>query len=348
LTPERAPLTPRAIAPASALPTIARATCAPRLIEQQPLGNIGRRNEQADRKYVRRPLTENELRLLILETRQAPDWRGMTGADRSWFYILGAVTGFRRSELGALRPEDFDIEGPTPTVSLAGSSTKNGKAAEQPLPVGVAAELGPWLASKAAGRPVFALPEKTALMLHGDLERCRIEPVDAQGRVVDTHSLRHGFISALARAGVPLKVAQTLARHSDPKLTMNFYSHLTAFDLHGAIADALPDLTFEPAENLAAATGTHGPTATQNAALPEGSRRNIAKSNEVMSNRPMTLKQPPALDRPLIDDEPEDCVAVVVPAEAVGMANGHGIVPGNQHAAPTYRAGKLSSAFSTL
>ena len=130
---------------------------------------------------------------------------------------------------------------------LDGSRTKNGLAAEQPLPLSLAAELLPWLASKPPGSPVFALPKKTAPMLHADLRRCGIEPVDAQGRVVDTHSLRHGYISALARAGVPIKVAQTLARHSDPKLTMNVYSHLTAFDLHGAIADAL---TIEAPENL--------------------------------------------------------------------------------------------------
>src|SRR3954453_17412342 len=117
-------------------------------------------------------------------------------------------------------------------------------------------------------------------MLHADLRRCGIEPVDDQGRVVDTHSLRHGYISALARAGVPLKVVQTLARHSDPKLTMNVYSHLTAFDLHGAIADALPDLTAEPSKNAMAATGTYGSTATQTATLPEGNERNIVKSNE--------------------------------------------------------------------
>ena len=30
---------------------------------------------------------------------------------------------------------------------------------------------------------------------------------------------------------------QTLARHSDPRLTMKVYTHLTAFDLYGAVAD---------------------------------------------------------------------------------------------------------------
>jgi Phage integrase family len=90
--------------------------------------------------------------------------------------------------------------------------------------------------------PVFALPEKNGQMLAADLQRCGIEPVDDQGRVVDTHSLRHGFISTLAKAGVPIKTLQTLARHSDPKLTLNIYSHLTLFDTASAL-DALPDLT---------------------------------------------------------------------------------------------------------
>jgi integrase len=92
-------------------------------------------------------------------------------------------------------------------------------------------------------------------MLHADCQRCGIEPVDAQGRVVDTHSLRHGYGSALARAGVPLKMTQELMRHGDPKLTMNIYSHLSAYDLHGAIADALPDLT-TPAAKKSTGTGT--------------------------------------------------------------------------------------------
>ena len=225
-------------------------------IRTHELGSIDRRNEEADRRYVRRPLTEEELRTLISTTRTAPEWRGIGGVDRSVFYLIGAATGFRRSEMGELCPEDFDLSGPRPVVRLDGSRTKNGKSAEQPLLLSLAVELQAWLAEKAPRSPVFALPEKTAQMLHADLRRCGIEPVDAQKRVVDTHSLRHGYISALARAGVPLKVAQTLARHSDPKLTMNIYAHLSVHDLHGAVTDALPDLTTPRAADALVATGT--------------------------------------------------------------------------------------------
>ena len=41
-------------------------------IRAYELGNIGRRNEQADRRYVRRPLTDTELRTLIATARTAP------------------------------------------------------------------------------------------------------------------------------------------------------------------------------------------------------------------------------------------------------------------------------------
>jgi|SRR5271166_2410001 len=285
-------LSARAVnAHATAIKAFARWAWKDNRIRAYELGNIGRRNEEADRRYIRRPLTDAELRKLIATTRTAPAWRKMSGEDRATFYLLGAATGFRRTEMGALRPEDFDTEGPTPSVRLDGSRTKNGRLAEQPLPIKLAAELRSWLSSKPPGNSVFALPEKTALMLHADLRRCGIEPVDDQGRVIDTHSLRHGYISALARAGVPIKVAQTLARHSDPKLTMNVYSHLTAFDLHGAIADALPDLTSEAAENVVVATGTDGPTATRGATPPEGSDPNAKPANEIMSIHPLTLNQ---------------------------------------------------------
>jgi hypothetical protein len=112
-------------------------------------------------------------------------------------------------------------------------------------------------------------------MLHADLRRCGIEPVDAQGRVADIHSLRSAYISALARSGASLKAIQTLARHSDPRLTMNVYAHLTAFDLHGAVAEALPDLTASPEPTFMAATGTDGPIADQ-----------IAASEDVDASKP--------------------------------------------------------------
>jgi integrase len=245
------------------------------------LAAIDRLNEEADRRYVRRPLSDAELRTPIRITRTAPEWRGILGVDRSWFYALGATTGFRRSELGSLRPEDFAIDGPAPIVCLGSEFSKNGKRAEQPHPPALAADLRSWLASKTPGVPVFRLPEKTGQMLHADLRRCGIEPVDARGRVVDTHSLHHGYITALTRAGVPVKVVQTLARHSDPKLTLGIYSHLTAFDLRGAV-DRLSDLSDTgPESDALSATGTERACATYSATLTDDFDLNLLAGNGI-------------------------------------------------------------------
>jgi len=184
-------------------------------------------------------------------TRIAPVWRGITGPDRAMFYLIGAVTGLRRSELGSLHSEDFDLVGQMPVVRLDASRTKNGKEAEQPIPLKLAAEFGEWLADKPTG-PVFpSLPEKTAEMLHADLRRCGINPQGDDGSIVDTHSLRYAYVSALANSGATLKTLQTLARHSDPKLTMNIYAHVQAYALHGAVEDALPDFTSLEADEIA-------------------------------------------------------------------------------------------------
>jgi hypothetical protein len=93
-------------------------------------------------------------------------------------------------------------------------------------------------------------------MLRFDLERCGIPFKDECGCQVDLHALRHTYITALGKAGLPIKVHQTLARHSDPKLTLNVYTHLTLQDTARAV-ESLPDPFRSPSEPQAlAATGT--------------------------------------------------------------------------------------------
>ena len=59
------------------------------------------------------------------------------------------------------------------------------------------------------------------------------------GLFADFHGLRHLFISSLERAGVTPKMAQTLARHSDIRLTLGVYTHVELDDQTAAI-EALP------------------------------------------------------------------------------------------------------------
>ncbi len=62
---------------------------------------------------------------------------------------------------------------------------------------------------------------------------------DHDGLFADFHGLRHLFISSLERAGVTPKMAQTLARHSDIRLTLGVYTHVE-LDNQTAAIEALP------------------------------------------------------------------------------------------------------------
>jgi len=66
----------------------------------------------------------------------------------------------------------------------------------------------------------------------------------------DFHSLRHLFITNLERAGVTPKMAQTLARHSDIRLTLGVYTHVELHDQTAAI-ESLPGLGDEQDDNEA-------------------------------------------------------------------------------------------------
>jgi integrase len=80
---------------------------------------------------------------------------------------------------------------------------------------------------------------RAAEMLRDDLKAAGIAPKDEQGRTLDFHSVRHGFVTQLAVAGVQPKMAQALARHSTINLTMNVYSHVEQQALAGALDQAL-------------------------------------------------------------------------------------------------------------
>ena len=87
--------------------------------------------------------------------------------------------------------------------------------------------------------PLFNVPRDLLKIFGRDLAAAGIAKRDAQGRTVDVHSLRHTFATLMARNGVSPSVAQKLMRHSDIRLTMNTYTHLSLTDTAGAVA-ALP------------------------------------------------------------------------------------------------------------
>ncbi len=238
-------------------------------------------NTATDRKYRRRALDAEELRWLIETTASASTWRGLTGSDRAMLYRVAAGTGFRAAELHSLTRTSFRLAGDRPVVELHAGSSKRRRHDVQPIRADLAALLSRWLADRPADAPCWpgTWREKAAQMIQRDLRharakwiketpgraerrRCResdsLAILDGDGRVLDFHSLRVSYITALVIGGASVKVAQELARHSDPKLTLNVYTTLGIHDSAAAL-DALPDLDSKPrpAEPLRAVGTLH-------------------------------------------------------------------------------------------
>ena len=74
-----------------------------------------------------------------------------------------------------------------------------------------------------------------------DLKAAGINYKDERGRVFDFHALRGAYISRIERTGATVKTLQTLARHTDPKLTLKRYARLHQDDQVAAV-ESMPDL----------------------------------------------------------------------------------------------------------
>jgi site-specific recombinase XerD len=247
-----------------------------RRAREHHLAHLATANPEVDRRYVRRALTPEEAVRVIQAAETGPTVMGMTGPDRAALYAVALATGFRPGrELRPLTPECFDLGGDPPTITVTPSYTKNKQAAVQPIPVGLADRLAPWVARKAPGRPVFeGMTHKTAEMLRNDLKAAGVPYKTPEG-VADFYAARVSYITNLVASGASVKTCQTLARHSTPVLTIGVYAKASLHDIQGAV-ESLPDLTpSRPRPEALAATGTDGgsgPTATGSATvLPDNS-----------------------------------------------------------------------------
>jgi integrase len=229
---------------------------------EDTLAHLTSPNPDADRRHERRALTLEEMARLIQTAETGPVVLTLPGPDRAALYRVALGTGFRAAELGSLTPESFHLDDDTPTIIVAAAYSKRRRDDVQPIRPDLADALRPWLSTKAGGAPVFRIDSHhTAHLIRADLKAAGIPYVDASGRVADFHALRHSYITALAMSTAPVKVVQSLARHSTPTLTLGLYSHVQLYDQTAAL-DALPDQSgpTTPRTEAAtlAATGTHG------------------------------------------------------------------------------------------
>jgi integrase/recombinase XerD len=222
-------------------------------IKQAPKGtrSLKAYPSKSDIRHKRRALAEGEFERLVEAAENGRDrvrregYSGgpiidvLSGPDRAMLYRLAKATGFRANELRSLTPEDFRLEGDHPTITCRANNSKRGKKSgkddTQPIRLSDAAIFKTFLVGKPPGRPVLFVPIRTAEMVRSDLRAAGIPYRDAEGRVLDFHALRVSYITDLIRSGANLKEAQTLARHSDVKLTLDTYTKLDDGEIRKAL-----------------------------------------------------------------------------------------------------------------
>jgi integrase len=212
---------------------------------EDPLRVLRPLNPRMDRRLIRRAFEPDELRALLRATAIGPVRQGLTGSERVTLYVLAVESGLRANELRSLRASSFDLATDRPTVKVEAGASKRRRDDVLPLKPETARALQVHLRNHQPWDRAFRLNGswRAAEMIAEDREAAGIRTTD--GRALDFHSLRHTFISNLARAGVAPRVAQALARHSTPMLTFGVYAHLGSDDERRALA-SLPDLSEYP------------------------------------------------------------------------------------------------------
>ena len=223
-----------------------------------PLAHLSKLNVNTDRRHDRRPLTPEEFERLIITATHGQTIETIPGSDRAMMYVLAAWTGFRKGELGSLTLRSFRLDDDPPTATVAACYSKRRREDMQILHPEVVSLLNEWLDAKpelgsddllfpVSGKVPGGKERKTHKMMQRDLEAARKKWIqegeteaemearektdflnyrDDNGLFADFHSNRHLFITSLEGAKLSPKMAQTLARHSDVRLTLGVYTHI--------------------------------------------------------------------------------------------------------------------------
>jgi len=207
-----------------------------RRMQENPFSHLSRKNVKLDRRRIRRPFMDDELIRLVTAAERGPVYQRIDGPMRATVYLLASETGLRSLEIRSLTRASFDLDADMPSVTVLAAYSKNRREDTLPLRPRLAARLRIALAHHRPEDPAFPLPGESYVvrMLRLDLDATAdpmkgleaVPYIDADGKVADFHSLRHTFITNLARSGVHPKVAQELGRHGDINITLGTYTHI--------------------------------------------------------------------------------------------------------------------------
>ncbi|MCH7994007.1 MAG: site-specific integrase [Planctomycetes bacterium] len=150
-----------------------------------------------------RALTEDELNSLLEVSPQS---------HQLW-YITAIETGFRLSELQALRVSDYDSE--NRAIQLQGKFTKNGKPARQFISRKLSKLLDSHVAGKEVNAKLLDILSRASPTLQQDRQRANIEKITHKG-LAGWHSFRKTLRTRLDKVpGCTPKIANAIMRHSE-------------------------------------------------------------------------------------------------------------------------------------
>jgi integrase len=191
-------------------------------------------------------------------------WTEKNSAAHPAWRVL-AMTGMRRGELLALRWREVDLDARTITVrrsagvvrvkgqggTIAEGPTKTGKARVVDIDPGTVAVLKAHKAKRGTASLVLA---KDDALVFGDLEnnvraperftrlftetvaRCQRDLGEDVLPAIRLHDLRHGHLTGLLQAGVPVHIVSQRAGHASPVVTLQIYAHVMPGDQKSAAA----------------------------------------------------------------------------------------------------------------
>lgn len=246
-----------------------------------PLSAMRPVRETDDRRVQRRALSPEEVAILLgyldgagdvvtipkryrYKRRIIDGVRNIRIPHRAALYRVMLGTGFRVAETKSLRARDFHLDASPPFVQAQAAYTKNRCDVSQPIRRDLGEAIRPLIESSKADAALWpSMPSNMAPIVRADMEAARaawiaearnpgdqmrreqsetLRPVNGAGRRIDAHALRHTYITTLAKANIAPRIAQELARHSDPRLTANIYSHIAITESASAL-EALPGAT---------------------------------------------------------------------------------------------------------
>lgn len=176
-----------------------------------------------EKRHERLPWGPDDVAKLISKTEARPSQsKRFNETDRGKFYLLAYRTGLRFNELKTLEKSSFKLDGDNPHVVVKAAYSKHREEDRQPLPKLLVPELREWLAGKPDGR-VFDVPSGFRYIFKKDCKRAGLPyGKQADGKHLDFHSLRHGFVTGTFNRTGNFKVVQTLARHKSPTTTAKY------------------------------------------------------------------------------------------------------------------------------